>query len=374
MLASTGGGVLGKVFCFNQPDLYIADSHVTIIRTREQLSGRYLYYYLSVRYDAINALLSKGSTNQTELQEFPLKNIPVPVPPRDEQDQIVRYLDWQVSKINRLIAAKRKQIELLEETKTNQATNAVLYGIKSYNNYTETEVFGNIPAHWKVIHNKRLFHERAEYTETGKELLLSVSKHYGVKPSSELTDDEQYATIKPALSLVGYKIVHKGDLAMNIMRARNGSYGISVYDGIVSPAYCVYYVTRKCNAMYLHYLLRTPQMRSLFEAYSTGIAEHRRRLYPESFLRLNSILPPVIEQDEIVEHIEQTRIKYDMAINKLQQQVTCLQDMKTRLISDVVTGQIDVRGIEVPDYEHYDETLESSTGESSDSDYYDSQE
>ena len=102
---------------------------------------------------------------------------------------------------------------------------------------------------------------------------------------------------------------------------------------------------------YLHYFLRTPHVKSLFEAYSSGIAEHRRRLYPEDFLRLKSVLPPIEEQDEIVEHIEQAIVKYDAGIANLRQQIACLQDMKTRLISDVVTGQLDVRGIEVPEFE-----------------------
>lgn len=118
LLASTGRGVLGKVFYFDQSDTYIADSHVTIIRTRKALNSRFLYYYLSVHYGTINGMLARGSTNQTELQEYPLKNMPVPFPSTAEQDQIVLYLDWQVSKINRLIAAKRKQIALLKEHRT----------------------------------------------------------------------------------------------------------------------------------------------------------------------------------------------------------------------------------------------------------------
>lgn len=281
-----------------------------------------------------------------------LKNLVLPVPPREEQDQIVRYLDWQVSKINRLIAAKREKIALFEELKTHQTTDAVLHGVKQYKKYIETQEFGRIPAHWQIYQNKRLFRERVEHSKMGAETLLSVSKHYGVKPSADLTEDEQFATIKPALSLAGYKVVHKNDLVMNIMRARNGSYGISAYNGIVSPAYCIYYVTKNCNVKYLHYFLRTPHVKSLFETYSSGIAEHRRRLYPEDFLRLASVLPPIEDQNEIVEYIGQSLVKYDEVIANLKRQIACLQDMKTRLISDVVTGQVDVRGIKVPDDEY----------------------
>lgn len=328
-----------------------------VLQPRKQLTGSYAHYLLRSQpfseefyRNGWGIVADLWTTRYSEM-----KTILLPVPPREEQDQIVRYLDWQVSKINRLIAAKRKEIALFEELKTHQTTNAVLHGVEQYKEYIETQEFGRIPAHWRVYQNKRLFRERVEHSEMGTETLLSVSKHYGVKPSADLTEDEQFATIKPALSLAGYKVVHKNDLVMNIMRARNGSYGISAYDGIVSPAYCIYYATKNCNVKYLHYFLRTPHVKSLFEAYSSGIAEHRRRLYPEDFLRLTSALPPIEEQNEIVEHIEQSLVKYDEAIANLKRQIACLQDTKTRLISDVVTGQVDVRGIEVPEYEKYEE-------------------
>ena len=316
---------------------------------------RYMYYQYFDLY-LRNIFNGLGAGVRSTLTASDLLDLPIMIPSCVEQDQIVRYLDWQVSKINRLIAAKKQEIALFEESKINHIANVVLHGIRHHEHCIETTEFGSIPAHWQIIQNKRLFCERVEHSETGTETLLSVSKHYGVKPSAELTEDEQFATIKPALSLIGYKVVRKNDLVMNIMRARNGSYGISDYDGIVSPAYCIYYTTKECNVKYLHYFLRTPHVKSLFEAYSSGIAEHRRRLYPEDFLRLKSVLPPIEEQDEIVEHIEQAIVKYDAGIANFRQQIDCLQDMKTRLISDVVTGQVDVRGIEVPQYEIVEDT------------------
>ena len=333
------------------PSSGIITSAYICLRPRDNANFRFYTYYLKA-LDSIKVFNGLGTGIRLTLSYDSIKNMVLPIPPHTEQDQIVRYLDWQVSKINRLIAAKREKIALFEELKTHQITDAVLHGVKQYKKYIETQEFGRIPAHWQIYQNKRLFRERVEHSEMGTETLLSVSKHYGVKPSADLTKDEQFATIKPALSLAGYKVDHKNDLVMNIMRARNGSYGISAYNGIVSPAYCIYYVTKNCNVKYLHYFLRTPHVKSLFETYSSGIAEHRRRLYPEDFLRLASVLPPIEDQNEIVEYIEQSLVKYDEVIANLKRQIACLQDMKTRLISDVVTGQIDVRGIQVPDDEY----------------------
>ena len=361
MNAVIGSVGLSKYFGAVSPVYYML-----YLRDTVKNSVRYFDYVFQdkVFQNGLNGLGNGILEIRMRIPMSKLKYVGVPVPPRAEQDQIVRYLDWQMSKINRLIAAKREKIALFEELKTHQTTDAVLHGVKQYKKYIETQEFGRIPAHWQIYQNKRLFRERVEHSKMGAETLLSVSKHYGVKPSADLTEDEQFATIKPALSLTGYKVVHKNDLVMNIMRARNGSYGISAYNGIVSPAYCIYYVTKNCNVKYLHYFLRTPHVKSLFETYSSGIAEHRRRLYPEDFLRLASVLPPIEDQNEIVEYIGQSLVKYDEAIANLKRQIACLQDMKTRLISDVVTGQVDVRDIKVPDGEYtYTETLEEETEE-----------
>ncbi len=222
-----------------------------------------------------------------------------------------------------------------------------------------------IPEHWRVLQNKRIFAERTELSETGQETILSVSKHYGVKPYYSLEEDEQYATIKPAESLVGYKKVFKNDMAMNIMRARNGSFGVSEYDGIVSPAYAVFRPIIDCNPQYMHYLLRTPHVIGIFESYSYGIAEHRRRLYAVDFLRLYLPVPPVNEQDAIVQYIGSIQERTKEVTDRIQKEIDLLREYRTRLISDVVTGQMDVRGIEIPDYtpeEDIEEVNEEADG------------
>ena len=298
------------------------------------------------------------------------KALKTPVPPREEQDQIVRYLDWQLSKVNKLIHGYQKEIELLRQKLVSTSTQAAIHGINSDCKEKEAGIMGfdTIPLTWRILQNKRIFSERTEYSETGTEMLLSVSKHYGVKPCSLLTEEEQMATIKPAESLIGYKKVSPGDLAMNIMRARNGSYGISKYEGIVSPAYCVYKTIVPVDPRYMHYLLKTPQVTSLFEAYSYGICEHRRRLYAPDFLRLYMPLPPLAEQKEIADYIDELYGQIQYAIEKIQKQIDLLKEYRTRLISDVVTGQMDVRGIEIPDYDPEEEDISDLSDETEEED------
>lgn len=93
LLASTGGGVLGKVYLFNEEEEYIADSHVTILRdSKKRYVPEYLYYYLSINYSLINGILAQGSTNQIELQRNWLKSMVFPFPDFMEQEKIASYL------------------------------------------------------------------------------------------------------------------------------------------------------------------------------------------------------------------------------------------------------------------------------------------
>lgn len=283
-----------------------------------------------------------------------LKYVCVPVPPRDEQDQIVRYLDWQVSKINRLIAAKRKQIELLSEEKQNIINAAVLHGVNDRcEKRTSPILFADwIPSHWRVLRGKYLFAEHDRRTETGNEVLLSVSHITGVTPRSE-----KNITMFQAESLVGYKICSVDDIAANTMWMWQGAIAVSDYYGVISPSYNTYHqIGNHYNRKYLDYLLRSNVMVNEYKAKSTGIRKSRLRLYPEQFLSMSFPIPPMDEQLEIVKYIEAKIQRIEVMVSTIHAEIQKIQDLRARLISDVVTGQIDVRGIEVPTFEYIDES------------------
>ncbi|NFG24547.1 restriction endonuclease subunit S [Clostridium botulinum] len=117
LLASTGGGVLGKVGLFLQQNGdYMADSHVTILRdTKDLFIPEYLYYFLDINYNLIDGSLSQGSTNQTELQREWLRQMYIPYAPIYEQKQIVEYIDSKIQKIDMMIEQAQKEVELTKE-------------------------------------------------------------------------------------------------------------------------------------------------------------------------------------------------------------------------------------------------------------------
>lgn len=209
--------------------------------------------------------------------------------------------------------------------------------LPKYPSYYEPESgwIGELPSGWDVLRGKFVFSEFQERSETGDELLLSVSEYYGVKPRQDAIDDEEFLT--RAETLVGYKKVGINDLAMNIMLAWKKGLGVSKYSGIVSPSYSVFRFGRKADPDFMHYLLRTDLYADYFKARSTGIMDSRLRLYPDSFRDIQIVLPPSEQQKQIVAFLNYETAKIDALIEKQQQLLALLGEKRQAVISHAVT-------------------------------------
>ena len=117
--------------------------------------------------------------------------------------------------------------------------------------------------------------------------------------------------------------------------------------GLVSPSYGVYRPINQAtlNSEFVDALLRTEIYRTAYLMLSKGITESRLRLYADSFLGIHWILPPPEEQAAVVRHIDKATSEIDAAIDRAKRQIELMEEYRTRLIADVVTGKIDVRGI-----------------------------
>ena len=292
-----------------------------------------------------------------------LGNVGLPVPPRDEQDQIVRYLDWQVSKINRLIAAKRKQIKLILNQQQCIIEEAVLHGIEemSHRAMPTTEWFGSIPANWQKRRIKYLFKLRDErnYLPLSEVNLISLYSKLGVIQNKDI----EYKSGNRARNAEGYKKVCVDDMVVNIILCWMGAIGRSAYDGVTSPAYDVYEPRKGTFSRYYHYLFRLPKFGTECYKVGKGIMAMRWRVYSDQFCNIVAPVPPIEEQKRIAEWLDIKTARYTQSINAIEKQIAVLQELRTRLISDVVTGQIDVRGIEVLEHEIVEDTDTSEDSE-----------
>ncbi len=222
---------------------------------------------------------------------------------------------------------------------------------------------GDIPNEWEIKKVKHVLYEVSTKSETGLEDLLSLSQYTGI----ELKKDKkkENGNLTNALSLIGYKIVNKYELVSNIMLAWNGSIAISDYNGIISPAYCVYKFRKGYNPKFFEYLFKTEIYKAEFKRKSTGIIESRLRLYTDQFYNIHCIIPPLAEQNKIVDVIAfkqkqiQNLIKYTNVIfGKSNPKTGLLQEYINTLIFNLVTGKVDVRDFEIPVLEFQTNELE----------------
>lgn len=340
IMASTGGGVLGKVFYFDKKDTHFyADSHVTILRNSKRTHlMKFLYYYFFIRYEEINATMVKGSTNQTELQRNYLLAHEINMPSLYDQRKIVDYLDNKISAIDtktELLEKKKNEYTRLKKAIINHA---VTRGLDEHVKLkvSGVEWIGMIPEHWEVKRMKSIFTECKAVTETGHEDLLSVSEYYGIARRVDKMEDGEYES--RADSLIGYKICKKGDLVINIMLAWKRGLGFSDYDGIVSPAYAVYR-GKGIVPHYFHYLMRTEMYVAEYKRHSKGIIDSRLRLYTDRFNNIMAVVPPYEEQQTIATYLDEKCVKIDAAIANIDKQTDALKRLKRSLINEVITGQ-----------------------------------
>lgn len=154
IMASTGGGVLGKVFYYDSDDTHFyADSHVSILRnSKGKHLMKYLYYFFSIKYDEINATMVKGSTNQTELQRNYLLAYELDIPSLPDQRRIVDYLDAKTGAIDRRMVLLGKKRDAYVRLKAATINRAVTRGLDEHVRMKDlgVEWIGRIPEHWEV--------------------------------------------------------------------------------------------------------------------------------------------------------------------------------------------------------------------------------
>lgn len=306
--------------------------------------------YLLHSYDTKKVFYGYGGGVRQSIGFKDIRHLRVPVPPREEQDQIVRYLDWQVSKINRLIAAKRKQIALLHEQHKRRISEAVLHGNDDgcCQKDSGVEWIGMIPEHWSVIRCKYVFTERDERSIAGEEEHLSMSQKYGLVPDSKLDERRMLSE-----SYVGGKVCYKNDLVLNRLKAHLGVFALSPQKGVISPDYTVLIPNaERILPTYGEAVLKNDLCRRELRIRVRGIIEGFWRLYTDDFNTIVIPLPPLKEQEQIMKHLSALNNKFTALKQRLEQEINILHKLRTRLISDVVTGQVDVRGIKVPDDEY----------------------
>lgn len=281
-----------------------------------------------------------------------------PVPPREEQDQIVRFLDWKISSINKLINIKKNMIALLENRKKS-IINGVLAGGASNAVCKESAIEGllTIPTTWDERPLK--FYASSNDESLSSKTPSNYKFNYidiSTTGFRKLKKEPVFTTFEEAPSRAR-RIVREGDTILSTVRTYLKAilYIDNTKDGnVVSTGFAV---LRPKDGVYpplLSYALSCDYFINAVIRNSVGVS------YPaindKKLLSLKLALPKSYdEQVKVYEQIMALTESTDITIKYLQDMVNGLQDLKNRLVADTVTGKIDVRSIEIPEYEFVDE-------------------
>jgi type I restriction enzyme S subunit len=302
----------------------------------------YLYYIFSTGLPYQG--LGKWGT-QLNLNTDTVGDIFIPLPQKEETENIVGYLDNKTAQIDKLIANKQRLIELLKEERTAIINQAVTKGInpKVKLKPRGIEWLGDIPEHWEVKKLKYLasrigdgIHSTPNYVNCSDIYFINGNNlsqgNIIITESTRSIDENEYEKLK-----IDFKI---GTILLSI----NGTIGnLAVYknERVVlgkSAAYIEFDGEMINNFAY--YFLQSSFIKDYFETSLSGTTIKNLSLYTLRNTRM--LVPPREEQAAVACHIETETQKADNTISKIEKEIELLQEYRTALISEVVTGKIKV--------------------------------
>lgn len=314
--------------------------------------NQYYYCYL-LRYLARSGFilsLAKGIRERsTDFRFNDFKGLYLPVPPREEQNAMVAYLDTVTAKIDIAITQQQKMIDLLNERKQIIINNAITKGLDSNVKMKDSGVewIGKIPKHWEVRKLKSITSKIGSgvtprgggsvYVDRGVMFLRSQNVYFeGFK-----LEDVVYITEDVDASMPNTR-VREGDILFNIT---GGSIGrchyvpqgfpkanVNQHVSIIRP--------NNFSSVYLYYLLRSPICQIQVDLQQTG--GNREGLTAFSLKNFILPIPPKNEQQNIIKYLSEVDLKLEYAKQNFQKQIFLLQERKQIIINDVVTGKVKV--------------------------------
>lgn len=342
----------------DQSHNWICGYHLAILRPRQKIvTGKYLHWCIQGIAVSTQFSVSANGVTRYGLSHSDIKNVIIPVPKHDEQTQIARFLDWKTAQINKFIRNKRRLIELLKEQKQNIINQAVTRGLDPNVKLKPSGVewIGDIPEHWEVTKLKRVVTFNPSKSETRanpadeKKVVFLPMENISVNGNIDCTEKRMLSEVWN-----GFTYFRRGDVVVAkitpCFENGKGAYlkGLESDFGFGTTELIVLRPSKAIDGAFLRFLTSTKQFLLLGEQYMTGAAGQQR--IPSDFVKNYPIgLPPIDEQLEILEHIQEKSAEIDQAISRAQREIELMREYRTRLISDVVTGQVDVRGIEVPE-------------------------
>ena len=309
-------------------------------------------YLLRVMYGIASSGWFDALNNKATIAHFTKEKfeaLVIPIPPLDEQAAIVRYLDHTDDLINRYISAKERLIALLEEQRQAVIHQAVTRGLdpNAPSKKSGIEWLDDVPQHWQLPELKQVSNIlRGKFTHRPRN---DPSLYGGIYPFIQTGDvaaaNGIIRTHRQTLNQQGLAVstmFPAGTLVMTIA-ANIGDVAVLNFEACFPDSIVGFVPTNKVERDFLYYLFRAMKSEFLREA----PVNTQGNLNVERIGSRKIPLPSVDEQVTIVRHLAEVSAHIDASMELAHRQVSLIGEYRTRLIADVVTGQIDVRSADV---------------------------
>lgn len=294
-----------------------------------------------------------------------LGNVLLPIPSREEQDAIVRFLNWRVTELNKLISAKRKQIGLLKELRKATIDECILHGFGNVEK-KDSGIYwlGDVPATWRILPLKRLCKVNASIANIIKEIDNSELVTFLPMENVSTTGVIDCSTKKKLEEVrTGYSSFARGDVVVaKITPCFENGKGACLNDldtevGFGTTEFINLRPSDDVLSEYLYMITMTRPFRKLGEEVMTGSAG-QKRVSADYIKNFTLGIPDIDEQRLILAHIHSEIQKIDDLIQDEESTVKILEELKTRTIWDAVTGAIDIREMNIPTSEYVEEEFD----------------
>ena len=203
------------------------------------------------------------------------------------------------------------------------------------------EWIGEIPQTWDVRKGKYLFAQRNERGNNVKLQLLSPTQNYGVIPQDEYERLSGMSAVKlnENINLKALKTIHKGDYCISL-RSFQGGFEYSMNEGVISPAYQVFYPTVKISGGYYKYLFKDKGFISVINSYAMSLRDGKNISF-EQFGNTVIPVPSLAEQERIAEFLDEKCAEVDALAGEIKEQIATLEEYKRSVITEAVTKGLD---------------------------------
>ena len=327
-------------------DDLLSGYHLALLRPFEEILGSYLARALQSRAVSYQFHVRANGVTRFGLTHTGIQSVQIPLPPLHEQVAIVRYLDHADRRIRRYIDAKRKLIALLEEEKQAIINQAVTRGLDPNVPLKPTGVdwLGDVPEHWDIPRLRNLGDALIGLTYDPQDVVHGDDGMLVLRASNILDGQLVYGDNVFVRSAVPDKLVTlEGDI---LICSRSGSRALigknarinAESSGTTFGAFMT--VFRGVHNDYLHQVFNSRFFEYQSAAFLTSTIN---QLTLGILYNMKVPFPPLEERQSILRYVEDTTAPINKAIVRARRQIELLQEYRTRLIADVVTGKLDVR-------------------------------